>query len=274
MDYRYIKAFILTAQHASFSKAAEIMGIAQSAVSRQIKLLEDSLGEELIIRSSKKVLLTAKGRELYVLASNFDKTAMQIFEKEDSRPIKIGILNGLLINWFYNIILQFNKLYDRNLEVSVLAPEELRDGISNGKFDIVFSTENIQSELITSLKLFKEKLSLISKTELQLDQLDNYRWIVYSNDDNIFKLQATPSKRILMINNISTIVNLVKQGVGIAVVPNHILKKNDKFFRYDVDDDKESHIYMSTLNYKTLPPYITQLIRVIKDDLEKNESLN
>lgn len=82
MDYRYLKAFILTAQHASFSKAAEILGIAQSAVSRQIKLLEDSLGEELIIRSSKKVLLTAKGKELYLTASNFDKAALQIFERK------------------------------------------------------------------------------------------------------------------------------------------------------------------------------------------------
>ena len=60
MEYRYLKAFLLTAEHSSFSKAAQLLSIAQSAVSRQIKLLEESLGEELIIRSSKKVILTTK----------------------------------------------------------------------------------------------------------------------------------------------------------------------------------------------------------------------
>ena len=71
MDYRYLKAFLLTAEFSSFSRAAEILKIAQSAVSRQIKLLEETLGEELIIRSSKKVLLTAKGQQLYLVAKSF-----------------------------------------------------------------------------------------------------------------------------------------------------------------------------------------------------------
>lgn len=62
MDYRYLKAFILTARNSSFSKAAEELKIAQSAVSRQIKLLEESVGEELIIRSSKKSSADSKGQ--------------------------------------------------------------------------------------------------------------------------------------------------------------------------------------------------------------------
>ena len=45
VDYRYLKVFMLTAKHASFSKAAQELGIAQSAISRQIKLLEQSLGK-------------------------------------------------------------------------------------------------------------------------------------------------------------------------------------------------------------------------------------
>ena len=47
LDFRYLKAFMLTAKYSSFSKAAEELNIAQSAVSRQIKLLEDALGTDL-----------------------------------------------------------------------------------------------------------------------------------------------------------------------------------------------------------------------------------
>lgn len=267
MDYRYLKAFILTAQHASFSKAAEILGIAQSAVSRQIKLLEDSLGEELIIRSSKKVLLTAKGKELYLTASNFDKAALQIFEKEDNRPLRIGLLHGLLENWFIPILSSYYKRYQRNVLIKVLAPNELKDDLGEGIFDIVFTTENIQSELISSLKLFDEKIVLISRHEIDMNNLSNERWIIYNQQDNIFKLTPTASKSIITVDSITAIINLVKSGVGIAAVPAHMLKKSDKFFSYELPPLNDSHIYMSTLNYKIMPQHIKEMTLMIRNEM-------
>lgn len=271
MDYRYLKAFILTAQHASFSKAAEILGIAQSAVSRQIKLLEDSLGEELIIRSSKKVLLTAKGKELYVTASNFDKAALQIFEKEDNRPLRIGMLHGLLENWFIPILGNYYKRYQRNMLIKVLAPNDLKEDLSDGDFDIVFTTENIQSELISSLKLFDEKIVLISRHEIDMNNLVNERWIAYHSQDNIFKVSSTPSKSIIMVDSITAIINLVRSGIGIAAVPAHMLKKTDKFFCYEMPPLNDSHIYMSTLNYKIMPPHIKEMTVLIRNEISENQ---
>jgi len=99
MDYRYLKAFLLTAQHKSFSRAAEELHIAQSAVSRQIKLLEESLDDELIIRSSKKVLLTESGQQLYRATLHFDKITQDIFLSTNTTPLKVGTLHGLLETW-------------------------------------------------------------------------------------------------------------------------------------------------------------------------------
>lgn len=264
MEYRYLKAFILTAQYASFSKAAELLGIAQSAVSRQIKLLEETLEEELIIRSSKKVLLTAKGRELFIIASNFDKTALSIFEKEDTRPLRIGLLHGLLENWFHPILTTYYKKYNRNAHISVMTPTNLKAGLSDGKFDIIFTTENIQSELITSLKLFDEQIVLISKDELDLKDLTRYRWIVYNDTDNIYKISKESSKSIIQVDSITTIVNLVRNGVGIAAVPSHTLKKTDKLYSYEFSKLNDSHIYMATLNYRTMPAHIDEMAQLVK----------
>lgn len=269
MDYRYIKAFILTAQHASFSKAAEILGIAQSAVSRQIKLLEDSLGEELIIRSSKKVLLTAKGKELYLTASNFDKAALQIFEKEDNRPLRVGLLHGLLENWFIPVLTSYYKRYQRNITIKVLAPSELKDGLGEGLFDVVFTTENIQSELISSLKLFDESIVLIGRHEIDMANLSNERWIVYNDQDNIFKIGGAPSKSIITVDSITAIINLVKNGVGVAAVPAHMLKKSDKFFSYELQPLNDSHIYMATLNYKIMPAHIKEMTLLIRNEIHE-----
>ena len=129
VDFRYLKAFMLTAKYSSFSKAAEELNIAQSAVSRQIKLLEDSLQEELIIRSSKKVILSEKGKELYQASLSFEKTSMQIFEREDKLPLTIGILEGLLKTWFTPLLTEYLKHQIRDVSVHVADMPELKNGI-------------------------------------------------------------------------------------------------------------------------------------------------
>jgi len=264
MDYRYLKAFILTAEYSSFSKAANQLKIAQSAVSRQIKLLEESLEEELIIRSSKKVLLTNKGKELYLAAQQFDQLASDIFQREDSRPINVGILHGLLKNWFVPRIIKFYKKSNRSIKLHVDLPQNLKTGIENGKFDIIFSIENIQSDLITSLKLFDEKLVLISKSPVNRKALHEYRWVVYSEEDNIFKISKTQSNSIIMIDSITSIVELVKNNVGIAVVPDHVLKKTDSLVVQELPNLGKSEIFMTTLNYKTMPAPIAEISQLVQ----------
>lgn len=264
MDYRYLKAFLLTAEHSSFSKAAEHLKVAQSAVSRQIKLLEETLGEELIIRSSKKVILTTKGQELYLAGQNFDQVANTIFEREDNKPVRIGILSGLLKNWFTPLMVKFYKKNKRNMSVKVYDHKELKVGIETGKFDIIFSTENIQSDLISSLKLFDEKLVLISKDEVNKKKLNDLRWIIFGELDNLLKISKKQSNDIIEIGNLSSIVNLVRQGVGIAVVPDHVLKKNESLQIYEMSSLPKSEIFMTTLNYKHMPANIKEVADIVK----------
>lgn len=269
LDFRYLKAFKLTAQYSSFSKAAEDLKIAQSAVSRQIKLLEDHMGEELIIRSSKKVLLTEKGKELYNALINFEKKTLEIFQTEDHLPLNIGILHGLLINWFPPILSEVFKDSQREINISIKDLGDLKSGIEAQKFDIVFGTENIQSELLTSLKLFEEKLVLISKKEINRKRIQDYRWIVYSDHDHLFKMSKEKPKSILKIDSMSTIIQLVKNDLGIAIVPDHLLNKDDGLKTYDLQNVKPSAIYMTTLNYKKLPGRLESLTKAVRKKMGK-----
>lgn len=205
MDYRYLKAFLMTAQYESFSKAAEKLKIAQSAVSRQIKLLEESLGEELIIRSSKKVILTHKGQGLFMAAQHFDQLTHEIFDKEDDRPVRIGILHGLLRNWFIPRLSRYLRKTNRTFTIQTGTQKELRQGIEAGKLDVVFSSDNIQSELISSLKLFDERLVIISKEPINKKRLHEYRWVVYSEEDNIYSVSKKESERIIQVEDMQSI---------------------------------------------------------------------
>lgn len=264
MDYRYLKAFLLTARHESFSKAADALKIAQSAVSRQIKLLEESLDEELIIRSSKKVILTDKGNALYMAAQHFDKLTHEIFDREDDRPLRIGILHGLLKNWFIPRLSKYFKKHSRTFTITIGTQKDLRQGIEEGKFDVIFSSENIQSELISSLKLFDENLVLISREEVNKKKLADYRWIVYSEEDNIFRLTKKVSSDVIYVEDIHSIVDLVKANVGIAVVPDHVLKKTDALIVQEVQGLSQAEIFMTTLNYKNMPSSLKNLSEIVQ----------
>ena len=264
LDYRYLKAFMVTSRYLNFSKAAQELGIAQSAVSRQIKLLEESVGQQLIIRSSKKVLLTEKGEALLVSLKNFEEGLQDIFFGHLNKTIKIGILHGLLETWFNDVIVEFNKSSSHQLQVEVNSLENLKERLHSGKYDIIFTTENIQSELVSSLKLFDEKMVLISKKEIDPKDASDSTWIVYSEHDHLFQLFKKRAEKTIVVNSITTILKLVRKGVGIAIVPDHTIDADMKLNTYDLKGLQKQHIHLSSLNFKTMPEHLKQLIEIVK----------
>jgi DNA-binding transcriptional LysR family regulator len=264
LDYRYLKAFLVTAHYLNFSKAALELNIAQSAVSRQIKLLEESVGEQLILRSSQKVHLTEKGQALLLELEKFDEKIQNIFFGHMNKIIRVGILHGLLETWFNDIMIEFTHQSQHQLSVEVNSLDMLKEKLNNGKYDIILSTENIQSEIATSLKLFEEKMVLISKDPIDPKLAGNYPWIVYSEQDHLFQLYKKRSNKIIVVNSITTILKLVKKGLGVSIVPEHTV--DDKVVNsYDLMGLKKQFIHLSCLNYKQMPEHIKQLIKIITD---------
>ncbi len=263
-DYRYLKAFMVTSRTLNFSRAAEELGIAQSAVSRQIKLLEESVGQQLIIRSSKKVLLTEKGEALLEQLGRFEENLQEIFFGHMNKTIKVGILHGLLETWFNDVMVEFNKASPHQLQVEVNSLENLKDKLHSGRYDIIFTTENIQSELVSSLKLFDEKMVLVSKADINPKDASDSTWIVYSENDHLFQMYKKRAGKIIVVNSITTILKLVGKGVGIAIVPDHTIAVDSKLHSYDLKGMPKQNIHLSSLNFKTMPDHLRQLIEIVK----------
>ena len=70
MELRNIKSFIKVAEFENFSKAAEVLGYAQSTITLQIQQLEQELGVNLFDRIGKRVLLSEKGRAFLSYAND------------------------------------------------------------------------------------------------------------------------------------------------------------------------------------------------------------
>lgn len=264
LDYRYLKAFMVTSRYLNFSKAALELNIAQSAVSRQIKLLEESVGEQLIIRSSKQVLLTEKGQALLDQLDHFEGQLQDIFFGHMNKTIRVGILHGLLETWFNDVMVEFSKNNQHQLSVEVNSLDMLKEKLHNGKYDLIFTTENIQSEIVSSLKLFDEKMVLISKTEMNPKDAHEHTWIVYSDQDHLFHLNKKRSNKTIVVNSITTILKLVRKGVGIAIVPDHTVEPEMHLKTYDLKGLQKGNIHLSSLNFKTMPAHIKQLVDIIQ----------
>ncbi|MBD65507.1 MAG: hypothetical protein CME62_09890 [Halobacteriovoraceae bacterium] len=264
IDFRYLKAFQTTAKYLNFSQAAKELGIAQSAVSRQIKLLEDSMNEQLIIRSSKKVLLTEVGKALFQATTQFESLTHEIINHDANQLIRIGILHGLLETWFIKIIKEFVKSTSHELSIEVDMPSNLKHKLISGNYDLIFTPENIQNEMITSLRLFEEKIVLISKKEVDTRSLANYPWITFGEQDFFFDLFKKHSNQIISVGSITSMIQLVKEGVGVAIVPAHTIKKDDKLVTQEIKGIKRPQIYLNTLNFKKFPKHIDELIKIIQ----------
>jgi DNA-binding transcriptional LysR family regulator len=264
LDYRYIKAFTVTATHLSFSVAAKELKIAQSAVSRQIKLLEESVGEQLILRSSKKVILTQKGQELLSTILKFESLTGQILDKPKEK-LTIGILHGLLENWFIKVLKELNKKNNFSIEILIRTPDKLIELLEKGILDVTFTTLNIQSELTTSLKLFEERLVLISKNEINIKEIQKQTWVIFSDDDYLLNLYKTPSSKVIKVNSITAMIKIVREGLGISIVPSHMFNSSsEKIIVQTMKNIGKQNIFMNMPNYQKLPVYLQDLQRVIE----------
>ncbi len=260
MDFRYLKAFMAAVEQGSFSKAAEDLNIAQSAVSRQVKLLEESVGDELLIRSSKHLALTPKGQKLYEALVHFQSETKTLLADGERTLLRVGILHGLLESWFQAVLGRYYLKYDDNVQINVSGLQELREGLDQGRYELIFTPFEIESELVTSRAVLEESFALVSAREIQADKLSEDRWIIYGPEDLMLRMHRRLPKRFVQVNSMTAMLKLVKQGVGVALLPDHMIRQEDKLFTYRDPKLPSQTIFASYLRYRRMPESLTQLL--------------
>lgn len=118
-----VRAFEAAARHLSFSQAAEELGVTHSAVSHQIRGLEDWLGEPLFVRSARKVHLTPAGE---VLASPLTRAldtiaeavaaARAISSEEKKGPVLVSVEPAFAARW---LVLRLDRFYAAHPDIQL-----------------------------------------------------------------------------------------------------------------------------------------------------------
>lgn len=162
LDLDQLQTFCAIADCASFTEAARRVFKTQSAVSMQIKRLEERLGQALFLRDGRRVSLTTEGEALYARARRMLKINAEIidmFSSDDlAGNIRFGVPDDYAVKLLPVILSSFQRTHPKiTVDVRCQPSEELLEGMRLGRYDIIVFTQGTMhefGELFRTEKMF------------------------------------------------------------------------------------------------------------------------
>lgn len=177
LDLDQLQTFCVIADCGSFTEAARRVHKTQSAVSMQIKRLEERLDQSLFVRDGRSISMTSEGEALYTRARRMLRINAEIidmFSEDDlAGNIRFGVPDDYAVKMLPVILSSFQRTHPKIVvDVKCMASEDLLDGMRTGRFDlIVFSQGTMHEfgELFRTEKMFW--VSSPNEVALQADPL-------------------------------------------------------------------------------------------------------
>lgn len=245
-----LQAFLAVAQYQSFVAAAITLGISQPALSRLIQDLEKKLKVKLFNRTTRSVQITAEGRELVAVSERLlndlriGTKRIQDISEEERGQVVISTVMSVAHASLSSIVLQFHEMYP-SVEIHIkegvhgTVLEEIRSGASD--LGITYIDEVPDS--IKATKLGKELFYLafpkghmlgakagIKLSDLKDEDLISMPW----NSRTRISFESAASaigmrlRYVATVNQFGTMLQFVKSGIGVAIIPEGVLGQIDK----------------------------------------------
>jgi len=239
-DYKLLEAFTAVIENKGFDKASKALHLTQSAVSQRVRLLEESVGQILLVRSNPPSLTDA-GKELI---THFKKVQMletelnnRIYQKDELgyTSVSIGLNADSLCTWFFDAIEGAVKKHNILLKLYVDDQEETHRMMKDGEVSACISTRNkpFQSCSCTSLGTMKYKMYCSPKiyeehfkNGFTAETLQSVPVIIYNDKDTlqhqIFKKafkEPPVDFPFMYMPDFSKYIDAVIRGFGIGMMP-------------------------------------------------------
>jgi len=250
MDFYQLSYFRKVAETGSVSRAADELFITQPAVSKQIKALEDELGERLFDRLGKRVFLTRAGEVLYshadrILRSVADaKTAVRDMAEDCSGELLIGTSDHISLHRLPGLLKKYITTFPKvNLKLRCHRSETILEMVSRNAVDLgVVTLPPLPGNLI-SRTIWADPMSLVFPKghplrdlhAVRLRDVTGYGMILPESDtttrkaiDLAFAKKNLTPNVTMEVAYIETIKGLVKAGLGISVLPDKAVEQEVK----------------------------------------------
>ena len=251
MDWDKVRVFYTVAEAGSFTHAGENLHLSQSAVSRQISSLEESLNVSLFHRHARGLILTEQGELLFRTAADvLQKLSIAEQRILDNRispegPLKINTTVAFGSVWLTSRMAGFLELYPR-IDVSLALSDDDLD-LSMREADVAIRmSAPTQGDLIQR-HLLKMPYKVFASPEYierhgipkNPSELDKHRTIVYGEGANLpssngnWLLHAGSAKgqkrrATLRVNSIYAILRAVEGGLGIGALPDYMQRESNR----------------------------------------------
>ena len=291
MQIESLKVFCDLAEMESFTKAAQINNVTQSAVSQQISSLEHTFKSLLIERSKRKFRLTREGQVLY----DYSKQVIQIYESLQSKLQELkGIVSGTIrVSTIYCVglhdlppyIKKFMKIHPTvNIHVEYRRANLVYEDVLGNIVDlglVAYPTKNPRLEIIP---LHKDPLVLICHPQhpfaklknIKIKTLAGQKFIGFEPDipsrkaiDKIFRGYGVSVNYVMEFDNIETVKRAVEIDAGVSIVSQRTIAQeaaqqtlaavpieNGQFFR------PLAAIYKKN---RVLSPAVKQFLTILKE---------
>lgn len=237
MSLRALRTLQAISRHGTFARAGEAVGLTQSAVSLQVKALEEEFGVRLFDRSRKQPALTEAGK--IVLAKSEDVLALydQISEAlSDERSLvgrlKVGAMPTALSDVLPDALITLNRAHPR-VRVHVISglSGELAHQVAAGDLDVAVTLEpgRPHPANLAWTQLYEDRFWLIAPATLTerdphkllaeqpFIRLDSRAWSGRAIDRELRRLRVNVREE-MVLGNPETIIKMVEKGLGVSVV--------------------------------------------------------
>lgn len=239
MNFRRLKYFVKIVDIGSLTQAAEVLHIAQPALSQQVATLEGELNQQLLIRTKRGVTPTDAGKILYTHARAIlrqcEQAQLAVYNVGQtlSGQVSIGFAPGIAASSITMPLLQAVRA--EFPEVVIYLHENsgavLNDKLINRQLDMAVIYEHSPVSGVSSQALLKEDLFLVGTQDCPGQSVDvnaiaqmnlflpgDYS-AVRLRVDEAFSLRRLTAKVIGEIESIATLTAAIASGMGVAVLP-------------------------------------------------------
>jgi DNA-binding transcriptional LysR family regulator len=254
MDWDKLRVFHAVAEAGSFTHAGESLNLSQSAVSRQISALEESLSVPLFHRHARGLILTEQGELLFRTAREvFAKLAMAeglISESKDrpKGPLKITTTVAFGSIWLTPRIREFLDLYPE-IQVSLVVDDSELD-LSMREADVAIRMSPPRQPDLIQRHLVSVQVHIYASTDYvqkhgapkRPEELEEHRIIVYGEDARppvpgvnwLLEVGNKPGhdrRPILTVNNTYGMLRAIMSGLGVAALPDFVASEQQGLVR-------------------------------------------
>lgn len=288
IELRHLYYFKVLAEQLHYRKAAEVLCISQSALSQQIKLLEQLLKITLFDRTNKKVLLNEAGKLFYrdtlQILNKLDVALenLKLLKAGNTGQIGVGFVASAMQSVLPGVIKRFHiECPNIKFQLEELNNREQITALENEWIDLGFMRSNLVSAAFNIRSVYKENFSLVLPeshpvTETNFQGMHVFKeapFILYPNDQSQLYYQQiinlcsdygfTPKIAHRSIHA-PTIFKLVENHMGISVLPTSLAQGNHPGIRFielkDAIQKTELFAVWKKANKNPALPYLLDMV--------------